>query len=83
LFDSDSITHVNGKQLGDPESFAQLVRSFKVGDKETLSLYRERKKRRVELILVERSILPGDLRSGGQGMPSPMHSRGIARSALA
>lgn len=64
LFGGDIITVVNGKPLSDPENFVNFVQSMKVGDKVRLVLFREGKTRKVELVVQERPILPGDLPPG-------------------
>ncbi len=63
LLGGDIITAINGESLDDSEKFLKVVRSLKVGDKVTLSLYHEMKTRNVEFTLPERPILPGDLPS--------------------
>ena len=47
--------------LSDPEKFATFVRSLKVGDKVRLVIFREGKTKKIELVVTERPILPGDL----------------------
>ena len=61
LLGGDVITEINGQSLDDPEKLMKLVRSLKVGDKISLTLFRDMKTRSVELDLPERPILPGDL----------------------
>jgi serine protease Do len=61
LLGGDVITEINGQPLDNPEKLMNLIRSLKVGDKVNLTLYRERKTRRVEFNLPERPILVGDL----------------------
>ena len=63
LLGGDIITAINGQSLGDPEKFIALIHSLKVGDRVNLVLFREMKTRKVDLILPERPILPGDLPS--------------------
>ena len=74
LLGGDIITDINGQSLNDPKKFVKLVRSLKVGDKVHLTLYREQKTRKVEFILPERPILPGDLRSSTSSTLSPMRN---------
>jgi len=50
----------------------ELIRSLKVGDRIHLTLYREKKTRKVEFILPERPILPHDLRFGSSGRLLPI-----------
>jgi S1-C subfamily serine protease len=61
LLGGDVITEINGQSLDDPEKLMKLVRSLKVGDKVSLTLFRDLKTRRVEFDLPERTIRPGDL----------------------
>jgi len=67
LLGGDIITDLNGQSLNDAEKFVELIRSLKVGDRIHLTLYREKKTRKVEFILPERPILPHDLRFGSSG----------------
>jgi len=60
LLGGDIITDLNGQSLNDAKKFVELIRSLKVGDKIHLTLYREKKTRKVEFILPERPILPHD-----------------------
>ena len=76
LLGGDIITDINGQSLSDPDKFAKLVRSLKVGDRVQLSLYREQKTRKVEFSLPERPILPGDLPSNSSSSLSPMGKGG-------
>jgi len=62
LLGGDIITAINDQPLDDPDRFVQLIRSFKVGEKVRLTLYRGNETRMVEFSLTERPILPGDLR---------------------
>ena len=63
LLGGDVITEINGQSLDDSEKLMKLVRSLKVGDKVSLTLFRDMKTLTVELDLPERPILPGDLPS--------------------
>jgi len=74
LLGGDIITDINGQSLDDPKKFVKLVRSLKVGDKVHLTLYREQKTRKVEFILLERPVLPGDLRFSTSSTLSPMRN---------
>jgi S1-C subfamily serine protease len=79
LLGGDIIIDINGQPLDDPDKFVKLVRSFKVGDKVRLILYRENETRIVEFSLPERPILPGDLRSNTSSNLLPME-KGFNRS---
>jgi S1-C subfamily serine protease len=72
LLGGDIITDLNGQSLNDAEKFVELIRSLKVGDRIHLTLYREKKTRKVEFILPERPILPHDLRFGSSGRLLPI-----------
>ena len=61
LLGGDVITEINGQALDDQEKLMKLVRSLKVGDKVSLTLFRDMKTRSVELHLPERPILPRGL----------------------
>jgi S1-C subfamily serine protease len=71
----DIITEINGQSLNDPKRFTKLVSSLKVGDLVHLTLYREKETRKVEFRLVERPVLPGDLRPSFSGTLLPMGER--------
>ena len=62
LLGGDIITELNGQAPTDIRRFAKVVNSLKVGDTVRLTLYREKQARQVMFKLVERPILPGDLR---------------------
>jgi putative serine protease PepD len=59
LLGGDVITEMNGESLDTSEKLMKMVRSLKVGDKVSLTLYRDLKTRHVEFELPERPILPG------------------------
>ena len=61
LLGGDIITVMNGEKMDDPEKFLKVIRSLKVGDKVSISLYHQTKTRNVEFTLPERPILPRDL----------------------
>jgi len=75
LLGGDVITEINGQSLDQPEKFVNLIRSLKVGDKIYLTLYREEKTEKVEFDLLERPILPSDLRLSGSSTMLPMKKR--------
>jgi serine protease Do len=81
LLGGDIITDINGQSLDEPEKFMNSVRSLRVGDKVSLTLYHEGKTRKVEFILPERPILPGDLRLSGSGTLLPIRN-GVNRFFL-
>ena len=61
MLGGDVIVTVNGIPATDPDRFARIMRSLKVGDKLKLKLYREEKYLELEYVLPERPLLPGDL----------------------
>ena len=63
LLGGDIITEMNGQSPNDTKRFAELVSSLQVGDTVRLTLYREKQTRQVMFKLLERPLLPGDLRS--------------------
>ncbi len=71
LLGGDIITSVNGKSLNDPGKFPNIMRTLKIGDKVRLKLFYEGEEREVELTIVERPVLPGDLPPGEQRMLGP------------
>jgi len=77
LLGGDIITSANDFPLTNPEDFVTFVRSLKVGDKVRLLIFREGKTRKVEFVLPERPILPGDLTPCDQRMLSPMLNSSI------
>jgi putative serine protease PepD len=79
LLGGDIITIANGQRLDDPGKFAHFVRSLKVGDTVHLTLYRGERTRQVELRLIERPILPGDLPSDSGRSYSPSFGRRFGR----
>ena len=62
LLGGDIITEMNGQSPKDEKRFAEVVNSLKVGDTVRLTLYREKHARQVIFKLMERPLLPGDLR---------------------
>jgi serine protease Do len=62
LLGGDIITEMNGHSPNDPKRFAEMVGSLRVGDTVRLTLYREKHVRHVTFKLLERPLLPGDLR---------------------
>jgi len=71
----DIITEINGQSVNDPKRFIKLVSSLKVGDTVQLTLYREKETRKVEFRLLERPVLPGDLRPSFSSTLLPMGNR--------
>jgi S1-C subfamily serine protease len=76
LLGGDIITDINGQSLDDPDKVRKLIRSLKVGDKVQLTLYRDQKTRKVEFVLPERPILPGDVSTSGSSGLSPLGKKG-------
>ena len=61
LLGGDIITAIDGTAVTDPEKMSQVLRSLKVGQKLHLALFRENKTLEVDIVLVERPLLPGDI----------------------
>ena len=61
LLGGDIITAVDGTAVADPEKMSQVLRSLKVGQKVHLALFRESKTRELDIVLVERPLLPSDV----------------------
>jgi S1-C subfamily serine protease len=62
LLGGDVINKVNGRELTDLKTAADIVRSLKVGDKITLQYWRDGTMHEAEVVLPERPVLPGDTR---------------------
>jgi S1-C subfamily serine protease len=62
LLGGDIITEMNEHSPNDPKRFAEMVGSLRVGNTVRLTLYREKHVRHVTFKLLERPLLPGDLR---------------------
>lgn len=63
LLGGDIITKINDQAVTDLETVARIARSLKVGDKIQLEYWREGHSYNAEVVLPERPILPGDVRS--------------------
>lgn len=61
LIGGDIITKVNGEEVKDMATAAQIVRSLKVGDTISLEYYRHGETHKADVTLPERPILPGDI----------------------
>lgn len=48
----DVITAINGEEISNPEAFIETVRSFEVGDKITLTIYRNKEETALEIVVV-------------------------------
>jgi serine protease Do len=68
LLGGDVITEMNGLSPNNPRRFTEMVNSLKVGDMVRLTLYREKHARQVMFKLLERPILPGDVRTSSSNM---------------
>jgi S1-C subfamily serine protease len=69
LLGGDVITSLNGARLSSPEAFARAIRSLKVGDTVSLTVFRDEEYLELEYVLPERPLLPGDV-SGRQALSS-------------
>ncbi len=72
LLGGDIVTEINGQPLDNPENSLKVIDSLKVGDKIRLTLFHRGETRSIELELMERPILPGDVRSGDSSTLLPM-----------
>jgi serine protease Do len=61
LIGGDIITEMNGVSMNDSESLGRATATLKVGEKVRLKLLREKETLQVEIVVVERPLLPGDL----------------------
>lgn len=61
LIGGDVITEMNGVPLSDGEMMGRAITTLKVGEKVRLKLSREKETLQVEMVVVERPLLPGDL----------------------
>jgi serine protease Do len=75
LLGGDIVTEINGQPADDAENILKIIGSLKVGDKVGLSLFHGNETRSVELTLVERPLLPGDLHSATSSTLLPMKGR--------
>ena len=64
LLGGDIITDINGESVNGSETFMKLIQSLKVGDTVRLTVYREKKTRKIEFVLPERPFLPTNFRLG-------------------
>jgi serine protease Do len=72
LLGGDILTEINGQTLDHPDDFLEAIGSLKVGDKVSLTLFRSKETRNVELTLSERPILPGDIHTSSSSTVLPM-----------
>ena len=64
LIGGDIVVSANDKPLSDPKNYESLIKSLKIGDKIGLKIFREGKQIPVEIVIVERPILPWDMPEG-------------------
>ena len=62
LLGGDVIDRVNGDRLRKMGTIVRIARSLRVGSKVKLEVWRETIMRKVEVVLTERPVLPGDIR---------------------
>lgn len=72
LLGGDIVTAINGVAATDPDKIAPMMRTLKVGDTLTLSVFRDGETRRVVYVLPERPLLPGDLPEEQAGSQEPL-----------
>jgi len=71
LVGGDVITAVNGKPLTALTDVAQIARSLKVGDKISVTYWRDGEEKTVDVVLPERPVLTGDLIAIGRTGDQP------------
>jgi serine protease Do len=76
LLGGDIITEINGTTVNKPEQVKQALESLVVGETVHLKLFRESETREVDVVLVERPVLPADLRA--RQAVAPVASDGLA-----
>ena len=76
LFGGDIVVSFNGVALKRPEDYEKAVQNLKVGDKLQMTIYREGKRQKVDFVLPERPILPGDIPGSQSSMMIHETSRG-------
>jgi serine protease Do len=76
LLGGDIVTEVNGKRLTSDDKLAEAMRALAVGDTLRLTVFRQGEYIKVEYVLPERPVLPGDV--PGQSTLSPANRRRLA-----
>ncbi len=75
LIGGEIITEMNGVRVPDGEAMGQAIATLKVGETVRLKLFRDNESRLVEMVVVERPLLPGDVSPrrtvAPVGTPSP------------
>jgi putative serine protease PepD len=61
LLGGDIITVVNGVSVTDPDALGRTLSKLTVGDKVRMTVFRDQKSKEIEIVLVERPLLPGDI----------------------
>jgi serine protease Do len=61
LIGGEIITEMNGVPLSDGEALGRAIATLKVGETVRLKLFRDKEVRQVEMVVVERPLLPGDV----------------------
>ena len=80
LLGGDIVTHLNDRELSDPDKVSDLFNALKVGDRVRLRIFREGETKVMEFSLPERPILPGDLPPEDRRTLSPAHRSRSPRS---
>jgi serine protease Do len=75
LLGGDIITGLNGSKLDDQGKLQKLLSELKVGDKIRLAIFRENKTIEVDAQIVERPLMPSDIRRGNSSTVSPAGAR--------
>jgi len=74
---NDIITEVNGKKIEGSRDLARIIASLKVGDKTTVSVFRDGKKKDLEVLIAKRT----DEKAGGK-LPAAEGTLGIKVSQM-
>ncbi len=89
LVGGDVITEMNGLPVTDGESLTRAIATLMVGEKVRLKVARKKELREVEMVVVERPLLPGDVSPrravapvGSPPAQAPPRSFTTARRAL-
>ena len=61
LIGGDIVVSANDQPFSDPENYENLIKTLKIGDKIRLEVFREGKQIPIDLAIVERPILLGDV----------------------
>lgn len=72
LLGGDIVTSINGVPTTEADRIAPIMRALKVGDRMTMTVFRDGKTRQVVYTLPERPLLPGDIPDEQAEMSQPL-----------